>query len=227
MKRIKLLLAAFVAVLAFFGCSNDGDTTTDAFLQKLTGTYEELFPVLTSEKYDDYWLEKVTSFVGSENAAFYTEVIKTVCTATIYGAEAEAAYQNPESARFNCYFINGIDRLTFNGNVISGTSDGEMVFSHTYTYQGDNSLGGMMDVRVYKTDDNNAGEFTYFLLCPDTPDTTYHIEFRYGNNLDALLKLMEGSYAYWLAAGIPINSSEDFVKSGIALFVEENLGQEE
>jgi hypothetical protein len=85
----------------------------------------------------------------------------------------------------------------------------------------------MMDVRVYKTDDKNAGEFTYFLLCPDTPDATYHIEFRYGSDLNALLKVMDGSYAYWLAAGIPINSSEEFVKSCIALFVEENLGPKE
>jgi hypothetical protein len=217
------------AVFTLAGCDNGGggDTATDAFLQKLSGSYEELFPVLTSEKYDDYWVEKVTSFAGRENAASYTEVLKTVCTATVYGAEAVAAYPNPESARFNCYFINGIDRLKFDGNVISGTSDGKKVFSHTYTYQGGDSLSGMTDVRVYKTGDENAGEFTYFLLCPDTPDTTYHIEFRYGSDLDELLKVMDGSYAYWLAAGIPINSGEDFVKSCIALFVGENLGPAE
>jgi hypothetical protein len=197
---------------------------TDAFLQKLDGTYEELFPVLTSEKYDDYWLEKVTSFVGQENAATYTESLKTACTAKIYGAEAVEAYPDLENARFNCYFINGIDRLTFAGNSISGTLNGTSVFSHTYTYQEDNSLSGMMDVRVYKSDDANAGEFTYFLLCPDTPSSTYHIEFRYGSDLNALLELISGNYAYWLAAGIPVDSNTDFVKSCIDLFIEENLG---
>jgi hypothetical protein len=204
--------------------TTESPIVTDAFLQELSGTYEELFPVLTDGKYNDYWLELVTSFVGQENAEVTAEYMKTACTAEIYGAEAIEAYTNPESARFNCYFINGIDRLTFNGNVISGTLDGKTVFSYSYTYQEDNSMSGMMDVRVYKADAENAGEFTYFLLCPDTPDSTYHIEFRYGSDLDALLDLRDGSYAYWLAAGIPIDSSEAFIKSCIELFVGENLG---
>jgi hypothetical protein len=219
--------------LTLFACANSNDdpaamtespAATDVFLQELDGTYEELFPVLNSSKYDDYWLEQIAAVAGQENAAMYAEVLKTSCTATIYGAEAVETYSaSPENARFDCYFINGFDRLTFAGNVISGSLDGNGVFSHTYTYQGDDALGGMMDVRVYKTDDANAGEFTYFLFAADTPATTYHIEFRYGSDLDALMNLMDGSYAYWLAAGIPVGSSDEFVKSCIDLFVTENL----
>jgi hypothetical protein len=225
--RIVSLLMALSLCFALTACGKPAEVKTDAFLQELDGTYEELFPVLTSEKYDEYWLEEVTSFIGEEDAAMYAEGLKSSTTATIYGEDAVAAYQNPEDARFDCYFINGFDRLTFDGNVISGTSDGETVFSHTYTYQEDNSFSGMIDVRVYKTADKNAGEFTYFLLAPDTPASTYHIEFRYGSDLNALLELMSGDYAYWLASGIPIDSSDDFVKSCIALFVEENLNAEE
>jgi hypothetical protein len=41
--------------------------------------------------------------------------------------------------------------------------------------------------------------------------------------LNALLDMMSGDYAYWLAAGIPVDSGDDFVKSCIDLFVSENL----
>jgi hypothetical protein len=223
------LLTALLLCFALSACGAQANppAETDAFLQELVGTYEELFPVLTDEKYDDYWIEEIASFVGEENAAPYADVLKNACTGTLYGAQAVAAYTTPESARFNCYFIGGIDRLSFDGNVISGALNGSEVFSHSYSYQSDVSLSGMTDMRVYKADGADAGEFTYFLLCSDTPATTYHIEFRYGSDLDALQNATEGGYAYWLAAGIPINSSENFVKSCIDLFVEENMSAAE
>jgi hypothetical protein len=227
MKKTLSLFTTLILCAALAAC---GAKPTDAsvelhddFLSQLNGTYEELFPVLTTADYDDYWIEEAAKFVGEENAAIYVPPLKTACTGTLYGAAAVEAYGNPETAQFDCYFINGIDRLTVDGSTISGTLDGKNVFSHTYIYQEDNSISGMTDVRVYKTDDSGAGEFTYFLFCEDTPDTTYHIEFRYGSNLEALLQITEGSYAYWLAAGIPVDSGEDFVKSCISLFVEENL----
>lgn len=41
-----------------------------------------------------------------------------------------------------------------------------------------------------------AGDFTYFLFRDDTMETTYHTEFRYGDDLDELQKYLEGKYAY-------------------------------
>lgn len=229
-KRISAIAIAVVMIatlLTACGKTTSPSVETDAFLKELNATYEELFPVLNNEDYEDYWVEKVTTFVGEENAEAYTEGLKSACTGTIYGTEAAAAFSDLESAQFNCYFINGVDEITINNNNISGTLDGKEVFSHTYSYQEDNAMSGMMDVRVYKADDENAGEFTYFLFCPDTPGTTYHIEFRYGSDLDALLELMDGDYAFWLAAGIPVNSEPDFVKACIDLFVEENMESDE
>jgi hypothetical protein len=223
--RIVSLFMALILCLALAACGNSGAKTpveTDAFLQELDGTYEELFPALNAATYDDHWLEKVKAAIGADGAEAFVTALKSSCTGTLYGAEAVAAYTDPQAAQFNSYFINGVDRITVNGNNISGTSKGKEVFSHDYTYQEDNSLGGMMDVRVYKTDDANAGEFTYFLFCPDTPDTTYHIEFRYGSDLTELLEIMTGNYAYWLASGIPVDSNPDFIKACIDLFIEEN-----
>ena len=64
---------------------------------------------------------------------------------------------------------------------------------------------GMEETRglyIYESDDADSGEFTYFCIAPDTMKTTWHIEFRYGSDLDALEKYDAGEYAYWLAAGI-------------------------
>ena len=74
---------------------------------------------------------------------------------------------------------------------------------------------------------DDAGEFTYFLFRDDTMQTTWHIEFRYGSDLDQLLKYMEGPYAYWLSAGIDADASPETIDSVIDLFVSENLGGEE
>ena len=52
----------------------------------------------------------------------------------------------------------------------------------------------------FKSDDADSGEFTYFCIAPDTNDTTYHIELRYGSDLEALGKYDEGDYAYWLGS---------------------------
>ena len=49
--------------------------------------------------------------------------------------------------------------------------------------------------------------------------TTWHIEFRYGSDLDQLLKYMEGPYAYWLSAGIDADASPETIDSVIDLFV--------
>lgn len=81
----------------------------------------------------------------------------------------------------------------------------------------------MLNGYVYETADEDAGEFRYFVLLPDTPATTYHIKFRYGSNLDALADYAAGPYAYWPAAGIPADSDDKMIENVIRLFDEENL----
>lgn len=71
---------------------------------------------------------------------------------------------------------------------------------------------GMKEIRglyIYESDDADSGEFTYFCMAPDTMATTWHIEFRYGSDLDALKQYDAGEYAYWLASGISVDYSED------------------
>ena len=77
-------------------------------------------------------------------------------------------------------------------------------------------------VDVYRSTDE-AGEFNYFLLREDTMEETYHIEFRYGRDLEELQGYLAGPYAYWLAAGIDENADEETVRKVIALFCLENM----
>ena len=110
--------------------------------------------------------------------------------------EAVKAYANTENIQFDCFFINGVKQFVFNGSNISGLDDsGKNVFEHEYKFVKDFSLGGMMDGYLYETDDKDAGEFRYFLMMPDTPASTYHIEFRYGSDMDALAEYNKGAYA--------------------------------
>ena len=60
-------------------------------------------------------------------------------------------------------------------------------------------------------------------LLDDTPERTYHIEFRYGSDLTSLYQMLTGKYALWLAAGIPTNADATMIENVIKLFVEENL----
>ena len=82
------------------------------------------------------------------------------------------------------------------------------------------------DCEVYQATDD-AGDFTYFFFRDDTMETTYHIEFRYGNDLAALQQYIKGQYAYWLAAGIDANADAETIDNVIALFCTENLSAEE
>lgn len=118
-----------------------------------------------------------------------------------------------------------MDQITFDGVRISGTLEGNEVFSHEYAYVSPLSLGGMMDGYLYETTDADAGEFRYFFMMPDTPQSTYHLEFRYGSDIDALTLYAEGPYAYWLAAGFAVDADEAMIENVITLFCEENVAE--
>ena len=114
-----------------------------------------------------------------------------------------------------------MDQFTFDGHEISGAdADGEELFRHTYQYDGLDEATGMY---VFESADEGSGELTYLCLAPDSPASTYHIEFRYGSDLDALGSFDAGPYAYWMAAGIPVDADRAMVEDCIALFCTENL----
>lgn len=207
---------------------SEGDAAAAAeLLTALSGTYDELFPVITDKAYDSLWLENCAAVVGEDAAPAIAEALKAACNGTIYGQEAVDAFgDGSEGAQFDCLFINGVKQFVFDGKTVSGLdADGKTVFSHEYRFVQPASIAGMMNGYLYQTDDQDAGEFEYLFLLPDTPDTTFHIEFRYGSDPEALLLYNNGPYAYWLAAGIPADRSEQLVEDVIRLFCAENLAE--
>lgn len=196
-------------------------------LEDIKGTYEPLFPIITDSRYDQLWLDPCISVVGEEAAPDVAEMLKSACNGTVYGQEAIDTFgDGSEGVQFDCLFINGPSTITFDGNVISGADEnGGQLFSHEYKFVSGLALAGMMDGYLYETEDDDAGEFKYFYMMPDTPATTYHLEFRYGSDVDALAQYNEGPYAYWLAAGFPVDADEEMIKNVITLFCEENLAE--
>ena len=188
MKKLTCLMLVLVMMMGAMALAEGDDAAAAAqLLEDVKGTYVPLFPVITAPEYDQLWLDPCIEAVGEETAPEVAEMLKTACSGTIYGQEAVDAFgDGSNGAQFDCAFINGVDTITFDGATIRGTLDGEEVFRHEYAYVGPLSLGGMMDGTLYETADADAGEFRYFYMMPDTPATTYHLEFRYGSDVDAL-----------------------------------------
>ena len=207
---------------------NDGTAAAaEKLLEDVSGTYDALFPVITSPDYDQIWLDSCAAVLGDEAAPAAAEALKAACNGTIYGQEAIDAYgDGSNGAQFDCLFINGPAQIVFEGKKISGLDEtGATVFSHEYSFVEPASIAGMMNGYLYRTEDADAGEFEYFFLLPDTPDTTFHTEFRYGSDPEALMLYNDGPYAYWLAAGIPADRDEQMVQNVIELFCTENLAE--
>ena len=191
----------------------------EQLLKDVKGRYDELFTVLCDPKYDQVWLDRCEAIVGKKKAAECVEMLKNAYTGTLSGEEAEKAYRDePEEGRLDSYFHQGVERFVFDGSKITGLDkDGKEVFSHEYKYLQDIALSqdktGADPLKgyVYKTSDKDPGEFKYFVLLADTPETTCHIEFRHGRHLRDMAGLTEGPYAYWLASGIPADPDEKMV----------------
>ena len=227
-KTLALVLTLCLLLMtAAFGVAETADDAAEAavFMDSIKGTYEALFPVITDQEYDQIWLDLCIAVLGEEAAPAVAEMLRSACSGTIYGQEAIDAFgDGSDDAQFDCLFINGVSRITFDGMTVSGVDDkGETVFSHEYAYTGHLSLAGMMDGYLFETADEDAGEFRYFYMMSDTPATTYHLEFRYGSSTEDLAKYNEGPYAYWLAAGFPVDAGEEMIKNVITLFCLENM----
>ena len=207
--------------------NDDTRAAAEKLLEDVRGTYDALFPVITSPEYDQIWLDSCAAVLGDEAAPAAAEALKAACSGTIYGQEAIDAYgDGSNGAQFDCLFINGPAQIVFEGRKISGLDEsGATLFSHEYSFVEPASIAGMMDGYLYRTDDADAGEFAYFFLLPDTPGTTFHTEFRYGSDPEAMMLYNDGPYAYWLAAGILADRDEQMVQNVIDLFCTENLAE--
>ena len=131
MKKWLSLLLCLVCLFSFSAAALAED---DVFLSRIQGTFVELFPVLSEEQYHDAWLNAVAPLVGEEVAEDTVAALLSMCTGDLYGQEAIDAYAaNPESMRFNCYYLGGVAKMTVEGSVISGVdADGSEIFRHEY-----------------------------------------------------------------------------------------------
>ena len=205
----------------------------DERLIALSATYVELFPEFDREDLKDYWMECIRAWnVDDEAAEGYYQRLTRMFMGRLYGQEAVDAYGvNPESMLFDCYFENDIAKLTVAGDVISAVdAEGNALFRHTYAFDQDMTVtyfGQEMPgyLHVYRTEDADAGLFTYFGFTDDNLAETQHIEFRYGDTLENLNNYSEGKYAYWLASGILDGYKDSLIQDCIKLFVDENVGE--
>lgn len=132
---------------------------------------------------------------------------------------------DPDSMAFNCYFLGGVDKFVMDGHTITGLdAQGQEVFSHTYKLLDEENENGFI---FYQSEDENSGQFTYFAFSPDTMETTYHLEFRYAEDLSDLQSWFEGNYAYWNAAAIAEDYDQATMENVIELFATENLSAAE
>ena len=220
-RKLAVLVLAVVCLLTSVGYGENTD-----YLASISGTYVELFPVLSQEAYRSDWLEATTPLVGEENAEAATDMLLSMCMAEPYGdAAAEKYAADPDSMAFNCYFLGGVAKLVMDGDSITGLdAQGQTVFSHNYQLMDVENENGFI---FYQSTDADSGEFTYFAFSPDTMESTYHLEFRYAEDIADLQSWFEGNYAYWNAAGIAEDCDAQTVKNCIELFATENLSGEE
>lgn len=204
--------------------AEDNEAAAQQLLVDLTGSYQELWPVILSDEYNQIWLDNCKELVGEDNAQAAYEKLASMVSGEIYGEEAVKAYADGNGV-YDCHFTEDVTRLAFDGaaSMIKGyDAQGNELFSHTYHYVGMEEIRGLYE---YESDDADSGEFTYFCIAPDTSDTTYHIELRYGSDLDKLGQYDKGEYAYWLGSGISVDCDQTMIENCIKLFCEENLSQ--
>ena len=197
-------------------------------------TYVSLFDVITSDQWTPVWQDYIGAVVGEDAAADLTVGLQGSITSELYGEPAVTAFADGGYA-FNCDFINGAQRITFRDDTVTIQKTDGGSETHTYEYLGQYYVGETetmlyqgseismaFSVDVYKSTDE-AGEFNFFFLREDTMAETYHIEFRYGRDLEELQGYLVGPYAYWLAAGIDEAADEETINRVIALFCLENM----
>ena len=112
---------------------DENEAAAAQLLNDLTGSYQELWPVILADEYKQTWLDDCTALVGEDNAEAAFEKLSSMVTSDVYGEDAVKAYANGGGAYF-CGFTNSLATLTFDGetSTISGTDkDGNIVWSQS------------------------------------------------------------------------------------------------
>lgn len=93
---------------------DENEAAAAQLLNDLTGSYQELWPVILADEYKQTWLDDCTALVGEENAEAAFETLSSMVTSDVYGEDAVEAYANGGGAYF-CGFTNSLATLTFDG----------------------------------------------------------------------------------------------------------------
>ena len=240
MKKWMVPVLSFTIALSLWqtsGAASFGDESAGGILPAVAGegtTYVNLFDVILDEAYYPLWYDCCAAVVGEENAEATVSGLQGSISSPLYGEGAIEAFAEGGMA-FDCFYINDAASFTFEEDTVTiektdGTSE-----THTYEYLGQYEIGAGETMEymgeemslafpcdVYQSTEE-AGEFNYIFLREDTMDETYHIEFRYGKDLEELQGYRVGPYAYWLAAGIDAEADEETIKDVIELFCLENM----
>ena len=241
MKRTWIATVSFAAMLTVAGVSALAEETTEgafeeapvitqedgeAHLMELDGTYVPLFDVLLQDTYGEIWTESAAQVVGEADAADAVEMLQASVTGDLIGEEAAEQYgyfgDSGEGYAFYCGFTQDVAQIVIDqGTITTLDQDGNELSSHSYQFAGYDEGSGFYN---YETTDEDAGEFSYFCFGFDSPEETYHIEFRYGSDLADLNSWVSGDYAYWMASGTLTGENQpEMAEASIRLFVEENL----
>lgn len=93
---------------------DENEAAAAQLLNDLTGSYQELWPVILADEYKQTWLDDCTALVGEDNAEAAFEKLSSMVTGDVYGEDAVKAYANGGGAYF-CGFTNDLATLTFDG----------------------------------------------------------------------------------------------------------------
>lgn len=93
---------------------DENEAAAAQLLNDLTGSYQELWPVILADEYKQTWLDDCTALVGEDNAEAAFEKLSSMVTSDVYGEDAVKAYANGGGAYF-CGFTNSLATLTFDG----------------------------------------------------------------------------------------------------------------
>lgn len=226
MKRILLICTVVMTMLMGANAQNQESKVLsgEAFLESLKGSYIELFSEKTclNSKFAPLWKSEIAKYTEASKADSVLAAIQGGCLGTRIGADAMTYNRKNGSMQFCCAFLHGVNRFEIIGHRISGYDVNEkQLFSHNYHFVEMDAYGNY----IFESNDKNNDEFRYFWFMPDSPNSTYHIEFRYGSDKKQLSQMMDGKYAYWMAAGVR-EQQEDEWRKGIILFVTERLSGE-
>ena len=88
-KIVNLFLALVLTLSMLFACASataqvtEDTAAAEQLLMDLTGSYQELWPVILDSQYDPLWLDDCAALVGEENAQAAYEKLSSMVTGTI------------------------------------------------------------------------------------------------------------------------------------------------